>query len=380
MPLRTQGPGLFGSLIVVGLSLMTTNAIAQRGGPPPLTSPELTADGDVILRLRAPEAESVRLTSGGDIPGLAPGTGAELTKNADGVWTITLEALEPGAFRYNFSVDGVPTLDPSNRLTSESNRNAWSLFHVPGKAFMDTQRVPHGAVAEVTYYSETFGQPRRMHVYTPPGYETSRSRYPVFYLLHGAGDSDNSWSTVGRAGFIMDNLIAAGDAVPMIVVMPDGHPPAGSRAQGLGIAEFADEFAADIKPYIEATYRIRGGRDDTAIAGLSMGGAQTLEISMSDLAEYGYIGVFSSGVFGIADDDSFETGHRAALDDAALRDGLEYFWFGVGDQDFLIETTKATVDMFEKHGFDVVYHESGGGHEWRNWRDYLHLFAQQLFR
>jgi len=369
-------------ILGIAASLLTSSVcFAQFGGPPPLQSPDLTDDGDVVLRLRAPEAQSVRLTSGGDIPGLAPGTGADLTRNADGIWEITLEALEPGAFRYNFNVDGVATLDPSNRLTSESNNNAWSLFYVPGRAFMDTQRVPHGAVSEVTYYSNTLGQHRRMHVYTPPGYESSRGRYPVFYLLHGAGDSDNSWSTVGRAGFVMDNLIAAGDAVPMIVVMPHGHlPTVDGGPGGMQIAEFGGEFAADIKPHIEANYRVRDGRGDTAIAGLSMGGAQSLEISMAGLNEYGYVGVFSSGVFGIADDDSFEVAHQATLSDESLRDGLEYFWFGIGDQDFLLDTAEATVGMFRGHGFDVVYYESGGGHTWMNWRDYLHDFAQQLFR
>jgi enterochelin esterase family protein len=246
---------------------------------------------------------------------------------------------------------------------------------------MDTQRVPHGAVSEVTYWSETLGQHRRMHVYTPPGYQSNRTSYPVFYLLHGAGDSDNSWSTVGRAGFIVDNLIAAGDAVPMIVVMPDGHPPVqGTGAGGMAISEFAREFAADIKPYIEANYRVRDARGDTAIAGLSMGGMHTLEISMNDLADYGYVGVFSSGVFSIDQNDEFETAHAAALGDTSLRDGLEYFWFGIGDEDFLLDTAKASVAMFEEHGFDVVYHESGGGHTWMNWRDYLNDFAQHLFR
>jgi len=369
-------------LFTISLALAVSGPVlAQRGGPPPVRSPELTAAGDVILRLRAPEAASVRLTSGGDIPGLAPGAGAELTKNAEGIWEITLPQLEPGSFRYNFNVDGVSTLDPSNRLTSESNRNPWSLFHVPGKVWMDTAQVPHGAVSEVMYWSATFGQHRRLHVYTPPGYESNRTAYPVFYLLHGAGDSDDSWSTVGRAGFIVDNLIAGGDAVPMIVVMPDGHPPVqGAGAAGMAIAEFATEFAADIKPYIESHYRVRDARGDTAIAGLSMGGAHTLEISMNDLADYGYIGVFSSGVFSINQDESFETAHAAALTDASLRDGLEYFWFGIGDEDFLLDTAKASVAMFEERGFDIVYHESGGGHTWMNWRDYLNDFAQHLFQ
>jgi enterochelin esterase family protein len=246
---------------------------------------------------------------------------------------------------------------------------------------METARVPHGAVSEVTYFSSTFDRHRRMHVYTPPGYQANADRYPVFYLLHGAGDSDDSWSTVGRANFILDNLIAAGNAEPMIVVLPDGHPPTRNGGPGgMQIAEFAAEFAADIKPYLEANYRGRTGRGNTAIAGLSMGGMHTIEIAINDLDQYGYVGVYSSGVFGINDSDEFETEHRATLDDASLRDGLEYFWFGIGDEDFLRDTATATVAMFEEHGFDVEYHESGGGHTWTNWRVYLNDFAQQLFR
>jgi enterochelin esterase family protein len=345
-------------------------------------TPELTAAGDVILRLRAPSAESVRLISGGDIPGYNPGIVADLARNADGVWEVTIEPSEPGAFRYRFDVDGVATMDPSNPLTSESNGNAWSLFHVPGLAFMDTLRVPHGAVDEVTYWSETLGMHRRMHVYTPPGYEAGGNRYPVFYLLHGGGDSDDSWHTVGRAGFIMDNLIAEGTAVPMIVVMPHGHQPIEGASFGPGnfrAAAFAEEFAADVKPYIEANYRVRNGRGDTAIAGLSMGGAHTLQISMENLGDYGYIGVYSSGVFGIGDNDDFETEHRVALENESLKDGLEYFWFAIGNEDFLLDTAKMTVEMFEGYGFDVDYHESGGGHTWMNWRNYLNDFAQRLF-
>jgi enterochelin esterase family protein len=371
---------VFGQLAIVGVALTSAVALAQSRGAPQLRSPELTEAGDVTLRLRAPEAASVRLTSGGDIPGLAPGTNDALTRTADGVWEITLAALEPGAFRYNFNVDGVATLDPGNPLTSQSNANAWSLFHVPGKPFMDTLRTPHGAVAEVVYYSELLGQHRRMHVYTPPGYQLDRRDYPVLYLLHGAGDSDDSWSTVGRAGVILDNLISSGDAEPMLIVMPHGHQPTANGPGGMQITEFADEFAAEIKPHIEANYRVRAGRAETAIAGLSMGGAHTLEIALDDLGEYGYIGVFSSGVFSVNQDDSYQTAHRAALENPALRNGLEHFWFAIGDEDFLLDTAQASVDMFREFGFDIVYHESGGGHTWMNWRDYLHEFAQQLFR
>ena len=163
--------------------------------------------------------------------------------------------------------------------------------------------MPHGAVAAVTYHSSALKRFRRMHVYTPPGYETSTQRYPVFYLLHGAFDCDDSWWTVGRAGFILDNLIAAGKAKPMIVVMPAGHTGPfnfGPGAPRPAVDEFTADFKGDVVPYVEKNYRVLTGRQSRAIAGLSMGGAQTLDIAIPDLDQYAYVGVFSSGVFGIA--------------------------------------------------------------------------------
>jgi enterochelin esterase family protein len=349
--------------------------------PPPVVSPEIAPSRDVTLRVRAPAAARVDLVSGGDMAAIPFGAGLPLSKGADGVWQAMIPNLDSGAYRYRFSVDGVPTGDPSNPLTSQSNGNAWSVFYVPGAAFMDAQRVAHGAVADVIYYSNVLGRERRMHVYTPPGYERGRDTYPVFYLLHGATDNDDSWSTVGRAGFILDNLIAAGDAQPMIVVMPDGHT--GRFAMGgapLDSTEFVREFTNDIKPYVERTYRASTGRAATAIAGLSMGGAQTLDIALGNLADYGYVGVFSSGVFGIGQSTAWEDVHRAQLDDAALKRGLELVWFSTGKDDFLIDTTRATVAMLERHGFDVDYEESSGGHTWINWREYLNELAPRLFR
>ena len=348
--------------------------------PPPIVSPEIAANRDVTLRLRAPSAQRVELVSGGDIPGVPVQGGLPLTKDADGIFAVVLPALAAGAYRYRFNVDGVATSDPGNPATSESNGNAWSLFYVPGAPFMDIQRVAHGAIAEVHYYSTVLNRTRRMHVYTPPGYERNRDVYPVLYLLHGAFDSDDSWSTVGRAGFILDNLIAARDARPMIVVMPDGHTSRFSGAGGLDMADFVREFTRDIKPHIETNYRIRGGRAATAIAGLSMGGAQTLDIVLGNLTSYAYVGVFSSGVFGITDNADWENRHREQLDDSALTRELQLVWFSTGKDDFLLDTTKATVAMLEKHGFDVDYEESAGGHTWINWREYLTKFAPQLFR
>ena len=194
-----------------------------RGGAPQgpvVVSPDVLADRRVTFRVLAPQAQEVSLR-GTDIPG--NGRGTAMTKGDEGVWSATLGPLDAGAYRYNFNVDGVTVIDPRNPSTSESNNNTWSLVLVPGSEEFDTKDVPHGAVASVTYYSTALGRFRRMHIYTPPGYEIGQQKYPIFYLLHGAGDSDDSWTSVGRAGFILDNLIASKRAKPMIVVMPAGH-------------------------------------------------------------------------------------------------------------------------------------------------------------
>ena len=382
--------GLLGAFAVAGSAGAQAPAPERPRFPVPqgprVTSPEVAADRRVTFRILAPKAEAVKL-AGTDIPDNPQGT--PLAKGAEGVWEGTLGPLPPGAYRYNFDVDGVSVIDPRNPATSESNENAWSLVYVPGSDVMDTRDVPHGAVAAVTYYSKALKRSRRMHVYTPPGYEKGGGTYPVFYLLHGAFDCDDSWTSVGRAGFILDNLIAAGKAVPMIVVMPAGHTgPFAFGAPRPATDEFVADFTGDVMPYAESQYRVQADRAHRAIAGLSMGGGQTLTIGMSRLDDFAYLGVFSSGVFGITGrgpgagepGPSFEERHRATLDDAAKKKGLKLLWFATGKDDFLVETSRATVEMLKKHGFTVAYKESSGGHTWANWRDYLAEFAPQLFR
>lgn len=376
-----------------GLSALAQPAAAPvRGrGPqgPQVISPEVAADCHVTFRILAPKAQAVRL-SGGDIPG--NGSGAEMTKGSNDVWEVTLGPIRPGAYRYNFNVDGVPVIDPRNPATSESNNNVWSLVSVPGADFMDTKDVPHGAVSAVTYYSTALKRFRRLHVYTPPGYESGKGKFPVFYLLHGAGDCDEAWTSVGRAGFILDNLIAGKEARPMVVVMPAGHTgPFRAGGPRPAVDEFSQDFLNDVMPLVERNYRVYTDRKNRALAGLSMGGGQTLNIGIPHLDKFGYLGVFSSGVFGITGGNrggatnassgpTFEEQHRAELDDAKLKKGLKLFWFATGKDDFLVETSRATVAMFKKHGFEVVYKETEGAHTWINWRDYLHEFAPQLFQ
>jgi enterochelin esterase family protein len=398
---------------------------AGRGTPAPqFVSPEVSADRRISFRIFAPKAAAIRL-SAGDIQGLGQNT--QLTRADNGVWEITVGPIEPGAYRYNFNVDGVATIDPRNAAISESNNNVWSLVVVPGSDLFDTKDVPRGAVAAVTYKSSALGIFRRMHVYTPPGYESGRGQFPVFYLLHGAGDCDEAWTSVGRAGFILDNLIAAKKARPMIVVMPAGHIPrsAGSPVGRQATEAFANDFVEDVVPYVETHYRVLKGRANTAIAGLSMGGSQTLQVAIPRLERFGYIGVYSSGLIGAFPEltgrgrgaaptaptptpaptapappaaapapaapsgragtpaptaAEWEKLHAKTLDDPALKKGLRLFWFATGKDDFLLETTRATVGLFKKHGFSPVYEETAGGHTWVNWRNYLVEFAPQLFQ
>ncbi|RPJ59778.1 MAG: hypothetical protein EHM24_27645, partial [Acidobacteria bacterium] len=379
---------------------------AARAGvqAPQFVSPDLASDRRVAFRIYAPQAQAVRLTAT-DVPGGGPAL--PMTKGDNGVWEVTLGPLDPGAYRYTFNVDGVATMDPRNPAISESNNNVWSLVLVPGSELFDTADVPHGAVAEVAYKSTALNRFRRMHVYTPPGYESGRGQYPVFYLLHGAGDNDDAWTSVGRAGFILDNLIAARKARPMIVVMPAGHT---SRGPGsvMGRAateEFVSDFVKDVMPYVEAHYRVLKDRANTAIAGLSMGGGQTLHVAVPRLERFCYVGVYSSGLIGACPERAARAGravapvsagspaplppltageweklHGSTLDDPALKKGLKLLWFATGKDDFLVGTTRATVDLFKKHGFSPVYVESPGGHTWINWRNYLVEFAPQLFR
>jgi enterochelin esterase-like enzyme len=380
-------------ILVTVLIIFTTSASAQNFRPQPtpndtLVSPRILPDNQVQFSIYAPNAESV-LIIGSDIPNI--GWSKAMTKGTSEVWDVTLGPLDPGAYRYQFNVDGVSVINPRSSSVSESNGNVWSLVYVPGSDFMDTKDVPHGAVSEITYYSRSLKRFRRMHVYTPPGYELGKGKYPIFYLLHGAFDCDDSWTTVGRAGFILDNLIAENKAQPMVVVMPAGHTGPFRWGQPIGEArmdEFIKDFLNDIMPYAEQNYRVYTDKQHRALAGLSMGGAQTLDIAISDLEKFGYLGVYSSGVFGITGrgfdgaplpGPTWEEQHKEELDNAELKKGIKLVWFATGKEDFLIETSRLTVDMLKKHGFNVVYTESSGGHTWVNWRHYLNDFAQLLF-
>jgi enterochelin esterase family protein len=354
-----------------------------------LKSVEVMPDRHVRFRLWAPNATEVKLHAEGPeaTPGITPQEankyqgGVAMVKGDQGIWEAVIGPIEAGTYRYTFTVDGVSTIDPRNPLTSQSLIHSSSMYEVQGSEFTELKPgVPHGGISTVYYDSSATGGQRRMHVYTPPGYESGTARLPVLYLLHGGGDSDDSWGTVGRAGAILDNLIAAGKAAPMMIVMPAGHVSTDFRlvpGARMGHDAFNDDLTKVVLPFIDAHYRTVADRDHRAIAGLSMGGLQALNIALDDSADFAYVGIFSSGWFPNVQKEEEDT------DVAQYRtSGKPYhlFWVNAGQYDIALQNSDATVTIRKKAGIDVEQHHSAGFHAWNNWRDYLNQFAPLLFK
>jgi enterochelin esterase family protein len=357
-------------------------------GPAGYKSVEQLPDGRVTFRICAPDARDVRVTSN-DIDTAIPmgmnggERGLRMSKDGKGLWTATTAVAVPAdTYRFNFQVDGARVPDPQGTTFSHERVGTNSTFETTGPAgeFQTYRKdVPHGAVSRVEYWSSTLGDKRPAYVYTPPGYMAGSDRYPVLYLVHGAGDSADSWTSVGHANYILDNLIAAGKAKPMIVVMPFGHTPDRPGGNMLANTDFGDDLIKDLIPYVDANFRTKADQHDRAMAGLSMGGAHTLRFGLTHPELFDYIGVFSMGLGlqGPADVTAYETANDAALKKAA-RD-LDLLYYAIGKDDFLYGSVAPTRGMFDKYGIKHVYHESDGGHTWINWRRYLLDFAPRLF-
>ena len=326
------------------------------------------------------------------------GAGGKMSKDEKGVWSLTVGPLVPDYYSYTFNVDGVRTVDPKNAMVKQGVSSVDSMFLVPGDAadFETSRDVPHGELRAHWYRSGTLDSQRRLHVYTPPGYEGGTDTYPVLYLLHGGGDEDSGWSTIGRAGFILDNLIAAGKAVPMIVVMPNGSLPRPANfprftpgatpspefraAMEAMQQRFIDELMKEVIPTAEKSYRIKPGREHRAIAGLSMGGGQTLAAITKHPDQFAYAAIWSAGIFG-GNAGDWEQRNASFLDHAEkVNSSIKLLSICVGDQDFALPGTKSLVGVLEKHGVKHELHTSGGGHTWINWRHYLSELAPRLFR
>lgn len=378
--------------------LLTISAFVTFAQQPPrqptpndtLVSPEVHADSRVTFRIYAPKADEV--TVGGDWIPQGLGTGGKLTKEANGVWSITVGPLPADFYSYTLTVDGVRTLDPKNAFIKQGVNSVDNMVFVPGAeaAFQDTKAVPHGEVRKVWYKSSTMNEERRLHVYFPPGYDSGKGKYPVFYLLHGGGDEDSGWSTIGRSGFILDNLIAAGKAKPMLVVMPNGslpRPPVvpGAPPDPAAQLAFQDRFVSelmkDIVPFVEKTYRVQTGAANRAIAGLSMGGGQTTRVISTNPDQFAYAAIWSAGVNPAATAD-FEKRAALLLDNAdKANKSFKLLSISCGDKDTLaINGSKNLDEILKKRNIKHETNISGGGHTWINWRLYLNAYAQKLFR
>ena len=407
MTTRQIVSGLCGSaLMMLAASTVLAQPAPPPAAPPVPRSPEIHPDRTVTFRLSAPRSTEVTLNGSWD--GAA---NIKMTKDEDGVWSVTVGPLAPQLWGYWYLVDGVKALDPGNSETQRDGARYANLLMISGaeSALWDFKDVPHGAVEAIWYPSPTLKQAnRRMMVYTPPDYATGTRRYPVLYLLHGGGGDEDAWLTMGRANIILDNLIAQGKARPMIVVMPNGNAtqtvsqgfgfgptpalqsvqaPAPPPMQAAGAApgggrgaqppqpyegSYPQSLVKDVIPFVEKNFRVLNDKNNRAIAGLSMGGGHTLAATNNNPGVFGYIGVFSAGPRTV--DAALET-----QIDAVKAGGVKFYWLGAGTTDMAREGTVNLAKLVKDHGFKTSYREIPGRHYWFLWRDFLGQFAQVMF-
>lgn len=371
--------------LILGLSALS--AWAQQPAPNPpgnvaapsrAGSPEIGPDRRVTFRLLAPKASEV-LVSGEFMAG-----SKALEKNAEGLWSVTVGPVDPEIYYYNFTVDGVHTIDPGNPevKTGSTAGTIQSVLEVSGDrpAFYDGQPVPHGEIRTHWYQSKSLNRLRRLTVYLPPGYDRdSAARLPVLYLFHGANADETAWTRLGRVNLILDNLLAAGKTRPFIIVMPFGYGamPGTPGAQGQNTALFSRDLLEDVIPYIESQYRTQADRDHRAIIGLSMGGGESLSIGLNHLELFSYVGGFSAA---LNNGDFAKNYARLIADPAATNRQLHLLWIGCGSEDSLFPAATKFSDFLAEHKIKHTFHESGGAHTWINWRHYLNEVSPLLFQ
>lgn len=353
---------------------------------PRVVSPEVNPDNSVTFRILSEKATEVTLN--GSWMGFRETL--PLVKGDQGVWSVTIQPLASSMYHYNFFIDGVAAIDVTNPHALRDGTRYASLLMIPGdgSTVFQLNDTPHGNISQVWYSSPTLGADRRMYVYTPPGYDSGKESYPVLYLLHGAGGDEDAWSSLGRANLILDNLIASGKSKPMIVVMTNGNawqtstlrqipglptPTRETFTQYQG--KFEKSLVEDVVPYIEKNFRVKADKDHRALAGLSMGGGHTITASINYPGTFGYIGVFSSGIF----DANADMAEMEKKFTALKASGVNKYWVACGKEDFVMESNKRLLSVLEKTGFEHEYFENEGGHTWANWRTYLSMFAPMLF-
>jgi enterochelin esterase-like enzyme len=393
---------------------------------PRTTSPEILPDNRVTFRLMAPRATEVVVN--GDWPG---GRGIRMTKEDSGVWSVTTGPLEPELWCYSFGVDGVKAMDPGNAVVVHDTTDYKNPLFIPGpgSALYKSGDVPHGTVQEVWYPSVALKAPRRLTVYTPPGYEGSVAKYPTLYLWHGGSEDEDSWNIMGVTNTVLDNMIAQGKIKPMIVVTPNanwnnpagihangvypylgrggaqpagaarggqpaaaapagaargGQPAAAAPGGGQNYDQTEEETVKAIIPFVEARFRALTGRENRAIAGLSMGGGISINVGLKRLDTFAWVGEFSSGMFGgvggYAPFDVEKISPGFLKDPAATNKKLKALYFSCGADDPRMPFQTKVVEELRSKGIALTFRSFPGAHEWRVWRASLVDFAPMLFR
>jgi enterochelin esterase family protein len=380
-------------MIYVCCSLMAMSSFAQQqlGQRPRVQSPVVNADGTVTFNFYDPSAQ--RVTVSGDFNEIG-NQRLNLTKQENGVWTGTTTALNPELYSYSLSVDGQRFIDPANSYVNRDISTLSNIFIVTKSNddkghLYSVNNVPHGTLSRVWYDSPTLGQQRRMTVYLPAAYDGKKA-FPVMYLLHGHGGDETAWGDLGRASQIMDNLIAEGKCVPMIVVMPNGNPtcnaapgwwhegmytPDGNAFNQRGAKATMEESFMDIVNYVDSHYKTIKKRSGRAVTGLSMGGGHTFGISRLYPEVFDYYGLQSAAARMQQNDAKFDE-QMARL----FASKPKLFWIAIGKEDFLMQMNTQLRGYLDEHHYPYEYYENDGGHIWRNWRIYLTLFAQKIFK
>jgi enterochelin esterase-like enzyme len=360
---------------------VNTYSIKGWWGPaPPPFSPVVNADHSITFRIKAKQAKSVKLIFGEWA--IKP---QALTADTAGVWSITIPPVQPDIYSYLFNVDGVQVPDMNNPVIKIGTLIYQSVVEVPGTParFDEVQNVPHGTLITKRFWSTALKRTRAFTVYLPPNYEANPTKkYPVLILKHGGGDDETSWTQrAGSADVILENVIAKKQAVPMIIVMPNGLTNStwagGSTPEAM--QQLEKEMLADIMPYVEKNYRVLPGRQNRAIAGLSMGGGQAFVMGLRNLDKFAWVGEFSAGLLSDIDFKIDET-LPGLINAKTLNPQLKLLWIGCGTDDPRYPGHLGIEDLLKKRGIKNEFHSTPGGHEWKVWRVQLHGFMQKIFK
>jgi len=370
---------MFSQLIFKPVDKSKFNKYSLSGTPAPSNIrgakyPQIMPDGRAVFSVKAPDAQKVQLDLAKKY---------DMVKNSEGIWEVTTDSLTEGFHYYSLLVDGLALADPASETFYGMGRMA-SGIEVPfkGDDYYKVKEVPHGEIAIKRYFSTVFNLWRQFYIYKPAGYDiNTNDKYPVLYILHGGGENERGWAIQGRTDLILDNLIAAGKAKPMLIVMPDGNV---TGQQGFGentLRMFEREIKQCIIPFVEKNYRAETGAGSRGLAGLSMGGLQTLYIGINNSAMFPYLGVFSSGWIMPAQNDLANKQYDLIKNNPEKISSLKLFWIAMGGkEDIAYNNCQAMLKKLDELKVKYTYSEYPGGHTWPVWRNNLYNFAQQLFK